>query len=146
MGDEVGKDTNSGDGTTTTKAPSRNTSSLSLAASEVAVSDIGADAAYKASWTDLFQLIIPDAHYIALAFCFLLLAALAQVYIPKFTGNILDALVEGGDKASTFENVWQVPGFQSNICWLMAAAVAGGAFSGIRGSIFQRVGGRVNAR
>ena len=55
-------------------------------------SDITGDANYKAKWSDLLALCFPDAHLTAMAFVFLLLAAMAQIYIPRYTGNILDLL------------------------------------------------------
>jgi ATP-binding cassette, subfamily B (MDR/TAP), member 9 len=44
------------------------------------------------------------------------------------------------------ESMFQVPGFMENIRYLVAASVAAGVFSGLRGSIFTIVGGRVNVR
>lgn len=113
------------------------------------VSDIAADTSYKASWSDLLGLCAPDVHWIAMAFIFLLLAAIAQIYIPKFTGNILDALTEtfqDEDDDSNRTPIWEVPGFISNVEKLVVASILGGVFSGIRGSIFTVVGGRVNVR
>ena len=55
-----------------------------------AVSDIGADTDYKAQWSDLLMMCYPDLSYIVMAFVFLLLAAIAQVYIPRFLGKILE--------------------------------------------------------
>jgi len=132
-----------GNGTGIITTSSRSPSMISLAASEMAVSDIKADPEYHAGWGDLLNLCVPDVYYIMAAFVFLLAAAVAQVYIPRFTGNILDSLVEESGKPS---EVWNVPGFKNNIIWLIVAATAGGIFSGIRGSIFTVVGGRVNAR
>lgn len=118
-----------------------------------AVSDISGDANYKASWNDLMMLCAPDAPLILVAFIFLLLAAAAQIYIPKYTGAILDKLAEtftgGGDDDgddATHKSMKDVPGFMSNVRKLIAASVLGGVFSGIRGSIFTVVGGRVNVR
>ena len=90
---------------------------------------------------------MPDLHLIIFAFVMLTLAAVAQVYIPRFTGNILDALGADGGGGSTFSgDVWDVPGFKENVRWLSISAVACGFFSGARGSTFTVVGGRVNAR
>ncbi len=102
------------------------------------VSDIHADANYKASWADLLSICKPDAHLILLAFVFLLMAALAQVYIPKFTGKILDALESAfqNHKESKHDSMWEIPGFMSNVKKLVIASVLGGIFSGFRGSIF----------
>ena len=113
------------------------------------VSDITSDSNYKAKWSDLLALCIPDLHWIGMAFVFLLLAALAQIYIPKFTGNILDALTEtyqNEDDDSNRTPIWDVPGFVSNVEKLVVASILCGVFSGIRGSIFTVVGGRVNVR
>ncbi|GMH97907.1 hypothetical protein TrVE_jg8340 [Triparma verrucosa] len=92
------------------------------------------------------EICLPDLHLIIFAFIMLTLAAVAQVYIPRFTGNILDALgAEGG--GDTFDgSVWEVEGFKENVRNLAIAAVACGFFSGARGSTFTVVGGRVNAR
>jgi len=132
-----------GNGTGNITASSRSPSMMSLAESEMAVSDIKADPEYHAGWGDLLNLCVPDVYYIIAAFVFLLAAAVAQICIPYFTGNILDSLVEESGREG---EVWDVPGFKNNIIWLIVAAIAGGIFSGIRGSIFTVVGGRVNAR
>ena len=114
--------------------------------SEVPEPDICAEAGdYKAGWTDLLKVCSPDLHLIIFAFLNLALAAVAQVYIPHFTGKILDAL--GADDGGTPEgDVWDVPGFSENVRLLAISAVACGFFSGARGSVFTVVGGRVNAR
>ena len=111
-------------------------------------SDITADADYKAKWSDLLAMTYPDANLIAVAFVFLLLAAAAQIYIPKFTGNILDALTKtfSGDQDNSKMPIWDVPGFVSNVMGLVIASILCGIFSGMRGSIFTVVGGRVNVR
>lgn len=111
-------------------------------------SDITGDAAYKAKWTDLLTLTYPDLSLIALAFLFLLLAAAAQIYIPKFTGSILDALTKAfsGDADNSKIPILEVPGFVSNVIRLVVASILCGVFSGLRGSIFTVVGGRVNVR
>jgi ATP-binding cassette subfamily B (MDR/TAP) protein 9 len=84
-----------------------------------------------------------------MAFVFLLLAAMAQIYIPRFTGNILDALTEtykDEDDDANRTPIWDVPGFVSNVQKLIVASILCGIFSGVRGSIFTVVGGRVNVR
>lgn len=126
------------------------------------ISDIGGDTDYKAAWTDLVQLCAPDTLLIVMAFVFLLLAATAQICIPKFTGAILDALDEAYNNNNnnsttiTIMNsdndndnnipIQDIPGFLSNVRKLIVASILGGVFSGIRGSIFTVVGGRVNVR
>lgn len=103
------------------------------------ISDISADSDYKANWTDVLALCAPDAHLLGFAFIFLLLAAAAQVYIPKFTGNILDALAEAfppGKGDHRHESMNDVPHFMSNVRLLIVASILGGVFSGLRGSIF----------
>lgn len=116
--------------------------------SEVPESDIRAEAEYRAGWTDLLKICAPDMPLIILAFISLTLAAIAQVYIPHFTGNILDALGADGGEGSGVPagDVWEVPGFSENVKLLSISAVCCGFFSGARGSIFTVVGGRVNAR
>jgi hypothetical protein len=116
-----------------------------------AVTDISSDTDFKAKWSDLLSLCVPDAHLICVAFVFLLLAASAQVYIPTFTGNILDALAKAfsdksDDDGTHHESITDVPGFMSNVKKLIVASILGGVFSGCRGSIFTLVGGRVNVR
>lgn len=112
------------------------------------ISDIGGDALYKATWSDLLSLCKPDFYLIFLAFIFLLLAAAAQIFIPKYTGAILDALAEtfSGDDDDSPQSMADVPGFSSNVKKLIVASILGGVFSGVRGSIFTVVGGRVNVR
>ena len=84
---------------------------------EVGVSDISGDARYKAGWSDLLYMCYPDIHYISVAFVFLLLAAVAQVYIPRFTGKILDALATAfsGDDDGVKPSIFDVPGFIINV-------------------------------
>jgi ABC transporter transmembrane region len=113
------------------------------------VSDL--DSNYKASWTDLLQLCAPDSFLILVAFIFLILAAAAQIYIPYFTGAILDALERAysgndDDDDNGHGSISDVPGFTSNVHKLIVVSILGGVFSGIRGSIFTVVGGRVNVR
>jgi hypothetical protein len=114
-----------------------------------ATSDITADTSYKAKWTDLLTMCYQDGLMITAAFVFLLLAAVAQVLIPKYLGNILDAL------AAAFGNpddqshhhcengMWDVPHFMSNVKLLVIASIAAGVFSGLRGSIFVSVYSRL---
>lgn len=87
----------------------------------VGESDIGADANYKASWKDLLSMCYSDIHLIGFAFIFLLLAAIAQVYIPRYLGNILDSLAatfnDADDDASHKESMFEVPGFMK-VCSL----------------------------
>jgi len=121
-------------------------------------SGIGSDTEYKASWSDLLKLCAPDAFLISVAFVFLLFAAAMQIYIPKYTGACLDALEEaysrhdddngGGnyDDDNGGTNIDDIPGFMSNVKKLIVVSVLGGFFSGVRGSIFTVVGGRVNVR
>jgi hypothetical protein len=113
------------------------------------ISDIAGDANYKAGWSDLLMICAPDVPLILTAFVFLLLAAAAQIYIPKYTGAILDKLAEtfnGDDDDGAHKSMKDVPGFMSNVRKLIAASILGGVFSGIRGSIFTVVGGRANVR
>lgn len=125
----------------------------------VATSDITSDSHYKAGWKDLITVCYPDWHYFLLAFVFLILAAIAQVLIPKYTGNMLDAIAKfdkgnstdgiddnGEDPNGPGSYIWNVPGFLENMKKLVIASIFGGIFSGIRGSIFTAVGARVNVR
>ena len=106
-----------------------------------AVSDIGPDSNYKANWRDVLSLCLPDANLLCAAFIFLLLAAAAQVYIPKFTGAILDALAEAfsgdtDDDGHHHASMKDIPGFMSNVKKLIIVSLLGGVFSGVRGAIF----------
>jgi len=85
--------------------------------SEIPKADIGPEAKdYKAGWTDLLKVCAPDTHLIIFAFFNLTLAAIAQVYIPHFTGKILDALgADGGEDGIPEGDVWDVPGFSENV-------------------------------
>jgi ATP-binding cassette, subfamily B (MDR/TAP), member 9 len=81
-----------------------------------------------------------------------MLAAAAQIYIPRFTGAILDALDKAYNNKRNDENtddvvpIQDIPGFMSNVRKLIIVSILGGVFSGVRGSIFTVVGGRVNVR
>lgn len=106
--------------------------------------DISGDAEHKADLKDLLSVCADDLYYFAFAFVFLILAAIAQVLIPRYTGNMLDSIAtySDGDKG----DIWSVPGFLSNMKKLIISSILGGVFSGMRGSIFTLVGGRVNVR
>lgn len=116
----------------------------------IGASDITSDAVYKAKWTDLLAITYPDIYFITIAFVFLLLAAAAQICIPRYTGKILDALsgafAGSNNEANADISIWDVPGFVPNVVRLLVASVLCGIFSGLRGSIFTVVGGRVNVR
>jgi hypothetical protein len=127
----------------------------------VVIPDIVGDAQRKANIHDLIQVCYPDLPYFVLAFVFLLLAALAQVLIPRYTGNMLDAIAQYAMDQSTSnhtttsihisspqnnDSIWNVPDFWTNMKKLVIASIFGGLFSGVRGSIFTVVGGRVNVR
>ncbi len=124
----------------------------------IATSDITADAHYKAGWKDLLSICYPDLHFFLMAFVFLILAAIAQVYIPVYTGKMLDAIAtytkgdnDNNDQVTVDDNqnhgnIWDVPGFLPNMKKLIVASILGGVFSGVRGSIFTVVGARVNVR
>lgn len=116
-------------------------------------SNIQADAHCNAKWSDLLSVCEPEKHLIILSFIFLLAASVCNVYVPKFTGEVLDALV--GNHTSTLLNdgqgllrtsIVQIPGFLKNIELLLLVSVLGGVFGGIRAMIFTVVGARVNVR
>ena len=116
-------------------------------------SGIEGDTDYKASFSDLLQLCAPDSFLIGVAFIFLLLAAMMQIYIPKYTGACLDALEQayssnddGNINNNDHESINDIPGFISNVKKLIIVSALSGFFSGLRGSIFTMVGGRVNVR
>ena len=104
-------------------------------------SNIGADADYKAKISDLLEFCAPDKYWLLCASLFLLGAAATQVYIPKYTGDILDALIshtnnhpdDGG------HSIMNIPNFVSNIEKLTITAFLGGIFGGCRGAIFSIV-------
>ena len=89
----------------------------------------------------------PDKIMIAVAFVFLILSSLCQVLVPKYTGAVLDSLVDHiNGNTTTFlvedtgyiahGSVARIPGFAKNIELLVAVALLGGVFGGLRGSIF----------
>jgi len=119
------------------------------------VGAIGPDAEHTASWRDLMMIIEPDRFMIIVAFVFLILSSVCQVLVPKFTGAVLDALVDHmhdtvnntvsdpstlffnvGDDHDEHSSIVQIPGFVKNIELLVFAALLGGIFGGLRGSIF----------
>lgn len=131
----------------------------------VVVSDIGPDASYSAKWTDLLEICKPDALLIAVAFVFLILSSIAMILVPKYTGAVLDSLVDhmhdSNNSSTTTANsflfavdaeenggssIVQIPGFVRNIQLLALASILGGVFGGLRGAIFTLVGARVNTR
>ena len=126
----------------------------------VAVSDIQGDAEYSATWSDVLGVCRPDMPLILLATIFLLAAAIANVYVPKFTGQVLDSLVAhqqhqsanstvpngNGTDTNTHHSIVHIPGFLANIELLLLASILGGVFGGIRLAIFTMVGARVNVR
>ena len=105
-------------------------------------SEIGGDANYKAQWSDLLGVCLSDMHLIVLASVFLLLAAVARIYVPHYTGEILDALMahssdDNPDPTPDGSNsLVHIPGFISNIEKLVVVSILGGIFAGIRGAIF----------
>jgi ATP-binding cassette subfamily B (MDR/TAP) protein 9 len=129
-------------------------------------SDIGTDANYKAELSDLLSMCEPDKYLILLACVFLVCAAIANIYVPKYTGKILDDLVTQSDDTSSsfyrFGNssdsnndddsghhggsIVHIPGFVKNIEMLVLVSILGGVFGGIRGAIFTLCGARINVR
>jgi len=107
-------------------------------------SDITADASYKASIKDLLALCYPDLNYLFLAFVFLILAAITQVLIPRYTGNILDSLAQ--ISSDDYDDIWSIPGFVPTMKKLIAVSILCGIFSGFRGSIFTYIGARIVVR
>jgi len=135
-----------------------NDTTTTTTATAAADGGIGVDTDYKAKFSDLLQLCAPDVFLISIAFVFLLLAAVTQIYIPKYTGACLDALEEAfrnnnnndddddNSNSNNNSNIRDIPGFMSNVQKLIVVSALSGLFSGIRGSIFTQVGGRVNVR
>ncbi len=117
-------------------------------------SDCKDGAHYKTGWKDLLSIIYPDCHLLLTAMVFLILAAIAQVLIPHFTGKILDAIATYTNGASQHDDpdddqnrsIWNVPDFVPNMRNLVIASILGSVFSGVRGFIFTIVGARVNVR
>lgn len=105
----------------------------------VGVSDIRADTEYKASWTDLLRICTPDAHLLCFAFIFLILAAISQALIPLFLGHVLDALSEAFQDPDNHpddnhdDSMFDIPGFVTNMKWLVLVSVSAGVFAGLRG-------------
>lgn len=117
------------------------------------------DCEYQSSWADIVEFVLPDKYWILLATFFLFAAAICNVYIPHFTGKILDALVgtddnnDDGIPQSDDNNddhggssILKIPGFVTNIEMLVLVSILGGVFAGCRGAIFSTVGARCNAR
>jgi hypothetical protein len=108
-------------------------------------SDVNSDAQYKAGWMDLVFVCHPDVYLIILAFVFLILAAVCQVLIPRYTGEILDSLANyasseyKNDKG--IDSLWSIP-----MTKLLTVSILGGIFAGVRGAIFALTGGRMNVR
>ena len=81
---------------------------------------------------------------ISVAFLFLVLSSIAEVYVPKLTGAILDSLVESQNSTVAFTTVAaegggaldQIPGFVRNIKLLLLVSLLSGVFGGLRFSIF----------
>ena len=130
-----------------TTSTSSQTEDATLGDNTPAVSDISGDPNYKAGVRDLMSICSPDLLYFIAAFVFLILAAVAQVLVPKYMGNMLDSLANytPGDDGN-HNDIWNVPGFLDNMKYLCIASILGGVFSGCRGSIFTVVGARVNVR
>jgi ABC-type multidrug transport system fused ATPase/permease subunit len=62
----------------------------------------------------------PDRYFISLAFVFLLLAEIVQVYIPRFLGNILDDLSKhfsnrDADDPYCNKSMWEMPYFMQHV-------------------------------
>jgi hypothetical protein len=131
---DIEQDGNNGDTNDATNAADENDENIR------AMSDITGDPTYKAKWTDLLMMCYPDACMIIAAFVFLLLAAIAQVLIPKYLGNILDALAAAfgnpDDHSNRHISMWDVPHFMTNVKLLVVASILAGIFAGLRGSIF----------
>lgn len=123
-------------------------------------SGIGQDALYSASLKDLFRVCEPDKYLILLACIFLIGGGIAQVFVPRFTGMILDALVDKDNQHNwsflghsllfssreSDGSITHIPGFIKNIELLLLVSIVGGFCAGIRGAIFTMVGARVNTR
>lgn len=127
------------------RAAASPTSTPTATADGTAIPDISADAHYKAGLKDLLSVCKDDVLYFYAAFVFLILAAVAQVLIPRYTGDMLDSIAKYSPEIHEGD-IWKVPGFLANMKKLVAASIFGGLFSGMRGSIFTVVGGRVNVR
>jgi len=130
-------------------------------------SSSSSSSSYTAKWSDLIDVCAPDKLLIGTATLFLFAAAVANVYVPKFTGQVLDELVNANNRnvtAATFStmpmflqvgdggsrpdgnSIVHIPGFLRNIQLLLAVSILGGIFEGIRGMIFTMVAARVNVR
>jgi hypothetical protein len=113
-------------------------------------SDIGPDPDYRADWTDHVRVCAPEKLLVSFACVFLILASVAEVYVLKFTGAVLDSLVDhvnannktlfliaeeipsDGGKGCIIE----IPGFVRNIELLIGASLLDGIFGGLTGSIY----------
>ena len=104
-------------------------------------SEIRAESNYKAKFEDLLAFCAPDKYLLMLAFLLLLGAALTSVYIPLFTGAILDSLVTNANSSSgeNGHSITKIPGFVSNMKKLVVAAILSGILSSSRGALFAMV-------
>ena len=123
------------------------------------VREVLSDGHYSSKWSDLIEICQPDKGLVLLAFVFLVAATIANVYVPKFTGEVLDSLIShiASKNTTGLEEFWfelsensnkviEIPGFVRNIELLLLVSVLWGVFGGVRGMIFTIVGARVNVR
>jgi ABC-type multidrug transport system fused ATPase/permease subunit len=81
----------------------------------------------SASVSALLQLSKPDIWYLLFAFFSLVIAAIAQALVPKYTGEVINYVSEPvPDKEGFYNTLWL----------LVTSAVVCGIFSGLRGATF----------
>lgn len=90
----------------------------------------------KVSLKRLLSLSRSDFHYICVAFLFLLMAAVGEMFIPYYTGEVIDSIAIDKDKAK----------FHKSIVIMTAISFVTAICSGFRGGIFTLVMGRFYIR
>ncbi|CAM9115791.1 unnamed protein product [Phaeothamnion confervicola] len=93
---------------------------------------------FKASYGDLLELVRPDWPLMLCAFAALMVAALGQVFITHFTGQMVDSVVERGPRSAQH--------FRAACLKLVYASAVAATFTGLRGSVFTVIGARCNKR
>jgi len=92
---------------------------------------------YKASFTDLLKLVTSEKITLLFAIIALFFAAVGQVMLPHFTGEVVDSLVVDSNNRDLF---------RKKLLYLIASAILCGIFTGIRGGLFTLMGVNINIR
>ncbi|CAN0368708.1 unnamed protein product [Lampetra planeri] len=93
----------------------------------------------KASRTNiqrLFSQCKPDALYLAAAFIFLVICSIGEIFIPYYTGQVIDGIVIKKSQAA----------FSKAILYMSLIAIASSIAAGLRGGLFTLTISRLNIR